>query len=53
MGLGTRGFKCGYSCIRPRHTKHLVARAEEFFHDGGTDESGRAGNEYAHSFSLI
>jgi AcrR family transcriptional regulator len=25
-----------------------VARADEFFHDGGTDESGSAGNEYAH-----
>jgi hypothetical protein len=25
-----------------------VARADEFFHDGGTDESGSASNKYTH-----
>ena len=48
MRLGARGFKRLCARIRSRHSKNLMARADEFFHDGGTDESGSAGNEYAH-----
>jgi hypothetical protein len=29
-----------------------MACADEFFYDGGTDESGSASNEYAHMFLL-
>jgi hypothetical protein len=28
----------------------VIARADEFFHDGGTDESGSAGNENTHNY---
>ena len=48
MRLGAGGFKRLCARIRPRHSKDVVARADEFFHDGGTDESGSAGNEYTH-----
>ena len=48
MRLGTRGFKRLYAGVRSRHSKYLVARADEFFHNGETDESSGSGNEYAH-----
>jgi hypothetical protein len=48
MRLGAGGSKRLCARIRPRQSKDLVACADEFFHDGGTDESGSAGNEYAH-----
>ena len=48
MRLGARGFKRLCARVRPRHSKYVMACADEFFHDGGTDESGSAGNEYAH-----
>jgi hypothetical protein len=52
LHLSARGFKPLCTRIRPRQSKHMVARADEFFHDGGTDESGRACNECAHMFPL-
>jgi hypothetical protein len=48
MRLGAGGFKRLCARVRPGHSKDVVAGAHEFFHDGGTDESGSAGNEYAH-----
>ena len=48
MRLGAGGFKRLCARIRPRHSENMVARADEFFHDGGTDESGSAGNKYTH-----
>src|ERR1700689_5376721 len=48
MCLGAGGFKRLCTRIRPRHSKYVVASADEFFHDGGTDESGIAGNKYTH-----
>ena len=48
MRLGAGGFKRLCARIRPRHSKYLVVRADQFFHDGGTDEPGSASNEYAH-----
>ena len=34
--------------VRPRQSKHLMASLDEFWNDDGTDEAGRAGDEYAH-----
>jgi hypothetical protein len=48
MRLGTRGFKRLCAGVRSRHSKYMMACADEFFHDGGTEESGGSGNEYAH-----
>ncbi len=48
MCLSPGGFKRLCACIRPRHPEDLVASTDEFFHDGGTDESGSSSNEYAH-----
>src|SRR5579859_829455 len=48
MHLGAGGFKQLRARIRARQSKDVVAGADEFFHNGGTDESGSAGNEYAH-----
>jgi hypothetical protein len=50
MRLGARGLKRLCARIRPRHSKDVVARTDEFFHDCGTDESGSASNEYAHMY---
>ena len=36
MRLGAGGFERLCARIRPRHSKNLVARADEFIHDGGT-----------------
>jgi hypothetical protein len=48
MRLGAGGFKRLCARIRSRQPKNVMACADEFFHYGGTDESGSAGNEYAH-----
>jgi hypothetical protein len=48
MRLSPGGLKQLYARIRPRYPKDLAACPDEFFHDGGTDESGSAGNEYTH-----
>jgi hypothetical protein len=48
MRLGTGGLKRLCAGVRPRHSKDVMAGADKFFHNGGTDESGSAGNEYAH-----
>jgi hypothetical protein len=48
MRLGAGGIKRLCARIRPRHSKDVMACADEFFHDGGPDESGSASNEYAH-----
>jgi hypothetical protein len=48
MRLGAGGFKRLCARIRPRHSKNVVTRADEFFHDGETDESGSASNKYTH-----
>jgi hypothetical protein len=39
MRLGTGGLKRLWARIRAHHSKHVVARADELFHDGGTDKS--------------
>jgi hypothetical protein len=51
--LGPRGFKRLYASVRPRHSKYVMACADQFFHDGGTDEATGSGNEYAHMSSLL
>jgi hypothetical protein len=50
MRLCAGGFKRLCARIRSRHPQDLVARTDELFHDGGTDESGSAGNEYTHIY---
>ena len=52
MRLGAGGLKRFCSRIGPRHSKQVMACADEFFYDGGTDESGSASNEYAHMCPL-
>ena len=49
MRLGTGGFKRLCAGVRSRHSKYVMACADEFFYDGGTNESAGSGNEYAHS----
>jgi hypothetical protein len=48
MRLGACSFKRLCAGVRPNHPEDLVARTDEFFHDGGTNESGSAGKEYTH-----
>ena len=48
MRLGAGGFKRLCARVRPRHSENVMARADEFFDDGGTDESGSTGNKYTH-----
>jgi hypothetical protein len=48
MRLGAGGFNGLCTRVRPRQSKYVMACADEFFHDGGTDEPGSASNEYAH-----
>ena len=56
LSRSSRSPRCAWapaasSDLRPhptRQSEYLVARADEFFHDGGTDESGSAGNKYTH-----
>ena len=52
MRLGAGGLKRFCACIGPRQSKYGMACADEFFYDGGTDESGSASNEYAHTCLL-
>ncbi len=39
--------------LGPDHAGDLVARVEQVPDDGGTDEPGRAGDEYTHESALL
>lgn len=46
--LRSRGLQCFHGPVRTGQAQDLVPGVEEFTGDGGTDEAGRTGDEYAH-----
>ncbi len=48
MRLGARGKERFGACIAASQSEDLMVRTDKFFHDGGTDKSCSAGNEYTH-----
>jgi hypothetical protein len=53
MRLGTSGDERLGAGIRADKAEHLMARSNEFPHDGGTDKTGGTCNEHTHhDFSL-
>jgi hypothetical protein len=48
MYVGADRGKGRGSRVRACETEHLVSRGDQFFDDGGADESRRAGNKNSH-----
>ena len=46
--LGPGGLEGLGPLVRAGEAEHLVPGGDQFFGDGGADESGRAGEEYTH-----
>jgi hypothetical protein len=52
MDLRTGGNQRLGARIRASKTEHAVSRCDQFFDNGGADESGRAGNKDMHDETL-
>jgi len=51
--LGASGGQCRGGLAGPGEAHDLMARVKKLADDGGTDETGRSGNEHAHGALLV